>query len=74
MVQNIPELKADTNNSLQKLVSITGSLPNKPEPLSFDQYITEVYHLQETTSSGPSDITPSIVKTDAMEPELVEIG
>ena len=37
----IPELEADTNNLLQKLVSTTGSLPDKNETLSFEQYITE---------------------------------
>ena len=41
----IPELEADTNNFLQKLVSITGSLPDKAEPLSLEQYITEVNRL-----------------------------
>ena len=30
--QKIPELEADTNNPLQKLVSITGSLPEKLNP------------------------------------------
>ena len=58
MAQKIPELEIDTNNFLQKLVSITGSLPNKAEPISIEQYITKVNRLRETTSSGPSDITP----------------
>ena len=43
--QQIPELEAGTNNFLQKLVSITGSLPYKSELLSFEKYITEVNHL-----------------------------
>ena len=53
MAQKIPELEAGTNNFLQKLVSITGSLPDKSEPLSLEQYITKVNRLQETTYSGP---------------------
>ena len=57
-VQQITKLEPDTNNFLQKLVSITGSLPNKAEPISIEQYITKVNRLRETTSSGPSDITP----------------
>ena len=73
MAQKIPELEIDTNNFLQKLVSITGSLPEKSEPLSFDQYVTEVNRLQETKSSGPSYITPSMVKTQMMDPEPAKI-
>ena len=62
VAQQIPKLEADTNNLPQKLVSITGSLPNKYESLSFEQYISKVKCLQEITSSGPSDITPEMVK------------
>ena len=51
--QKITELEVDTNNFLQKLVSVTGSLPDKSEPLSLEQYITKVNRLQETTYSGP---------------------
>ena len=45
--QKIIELEADTNNFLQKLVSIIGSLPDKSEPLSFEEYISEVNYLQK---------------------------
>ena len=71
--QKIPKLEVDTNISLQKLVSITGSLPEKAEPLSLKQYITEVNRLQETTSFGTSDITQTIVKPEARDPKLSEI-
>ena len=72
--QEIPELEANKNNFPQKLSSITGSIPNKAEPISFGKYITKFDRLQETTPSGPSDITPSMVKTEALDPELSEIG
>ena len=72
--QKIPELEADTNNFLQELVSITGSLSEKYEPLSLEQYVAEVNRLRETTSSSPSDITPAMIKTDSLDPELAEIG
>ena len=68
--QKIPELEPDTNNFLQKMVSITGSLPDKSKPLSFEKYITEVNRLRETTPSGPSDITTEMVKTEALDTEL----
>ena len=68
--QKIPELEADTNNFLQKIVSITGSLPNKAYPLSLEQYITEVNRLREETYFVPSDITPEMAKTEALDPEL----
>ena len=55
------------------MVSINGSLPDKYEPLSLHQYITEVNRLQKTTSSGPSGITPEMVKTQVLDPELAEI-
>ena len=35
--QKIPELEADTNNFLPELVSITGSLPDKAEPLPIEK-------------------------------------
>ena len=38
--QKIPKLEADTKKFLQKLISVTGSLPDKSEPLSLEQYIT----------------------------------
>ena len=72
--QKITEIKADTNNFLQKLVSITVYLSDKSETLSLEQYIIKVNRLQAGTSSAPSDITPSMVKIEALEPELAEIG
>ena len=38
------------------------------------EYIKEVRHLREPTSSGPSDVTPTMVKTEALDTELVETG
>ena len=68
--QKITELEADINNFFKNLVSITGSLPYKAEPLSLEKYITEFNCLQETTSSGPSDIPPAMVKTEGLDPEV----
>ena len=56
------------------MASITGSILNKAEPISFGQYITEFDRLQEKTSSGHSDTTPEMVKIEALYPELSEIG
>ena len=39
--QEISEPEANKNNPLQKLSSITGSIPNKAEHISCGQYITE---------------------------------
>ena len=74
IAQQLPELEANNNNFPQKLASITGSIHNKAEPISFGQYITEFNRLRETTPSGPSDITPAMVKTEALCTELSEIG
>ena len=68
--QQRPKLEADTNNFLQKLASITGSIPEKSKPISFEKYITEVNCLLETTSYGTSYITQAMVKTEALDPEL----
>ena len=70
--QPIPEIEADTENFLQKLASITGNLLDKVKPISFEKYIIEVNRLQEKHSS-PSDVTPSMVKTKALNPEISEI-
>ena len=43
--QKIPELEADTNNFLQKLVSITGYLPYQAELLLLEKCITKVNRL-----------------------------
>ena len=72
--QKIPELEANKNNFLQKLASIIGSITNKAETISFGQYITEFNRLRETPPSGPSYITPAMIKTEALDPELPEIG
>ena len=66
--------RSKNNNFLQKLASITGSIPSKAEPISFGKYITEFNRLQETTPSGTSDITPVMVKIEALDPEISEIG
>ena len=68
--QEIPELEANKNNFPKILSSITGSIRNKSEPISFGKYITKFDRLQETTPSGPSDITPEMVKTEALDPEI----
>ena len=72
--QEISELEANNNNFLQKSASITGSIPNKAKPISFGQYITEFDRIRETITSGPSYITTAMVKIEALDPELSEIG
>ena len=72
--QQLSELEANKNSFLQKLASITVSIPNKSKPISCGQYITEFDRLRETISSSPSDITPAMVKIEALDPELSEIG
>ena len=64
--KGIPKLEANKNYFLQKLASITGSIPNKAELILFGKYITEFDRLQETTPSGHSDITPEMVKIEAL--------
>ena len=66
IAQQLPELEANKNNFPQKLASITGSIPNKAELILFGKYSTEFDRLQETTPSGPSDITPEMVKIKAL--------
>ena len=44
------------------MVFITGSLPDKAETLSLEQYITKANRLQEKTTSGLSEITPATKK------------
>ena len=44
--QQITKLESDTNNFLQKLASITVSLPNRSKTISFEKYITKVNRLR----------------------------
>ena len=68
--QKIPELEVNKNNFLQKPASITDYITDKAKPTSSEKYITEVKCLQETTFSPPSDVTPEMVKTETMDPNL----
>ena len=45
------------------LKSVTGSLINPDTTITLEDYITEVKHLRESTSSGPSIVTPVMEKT-----------
>ena len=39
-----------------------------------EEYTTEVIRLRKGISSGTSDVTPEMVKTEVLDPELAEIG
>lgn len=63
-----------TTTYLSQLRAVDGHLPSPATPISFDEYTTEVNRLREGTSSGPSDVTPAMIKTELMDDELAEIG
>ena len=51
----IGEATGDVNtiNLLKHLKPVTGALPDSATPITLEDYITEVNHLRESTSSGP---------------------
>ena len=63
-----------TKRYFQEIAAITRSLPDKKQPIYLEEYTKEVGCIREGTSSGPSDATSSMVKTEVLDPELAEIG
>ena len=63
-----------TRTFLKNLKPVTGSLPYPATTINLEEYITEANHLRESTSSGPSIVNPAMAKTEALDPELREIG
>ncbi len=56
---------------MQGGLSVT-DIKNTPYPLK--DYITEVTRLRERTSSGPSDVTPAMIKSEVLDSDLAEIN
>lgn len=63
-----------TQAYLDQLKSVSGLLPEPASPVPFPHYVTAVNRLREGTSSGPSDTTPAMVRTELDDMELAEIG
>ena len=64
----------NTTTFLENLMSVIGAIPESASLITVLDYITEVNHLRESTSSGPSIVTPAMVKTESLNPELREIS
>ena len=62
------------NGYLHHLSYITHYLLDQPQPIPTEVYLKKVECLREATSSDPSDLTPAMVKTKALDSELAEIG
>ena len=71
---DITNLDICTKRYLQELAALTRLLPDKYQPISLEEYIKKVNRLKERTSSGPSDATLAMVKTEVLDPELTKIG
>ena len=56
------------------MATITLYLIDEAQNISLEEYIKEVGLIRQETSSGPSHITPPMIKTEALDPELEEIG
>ena len=63
-----------TRKFLKHLKSVTGKLPDKASPISLEDYIKRFNVLIKSTSPGTSIVTPTMVKTEVLYPELREIG
>eukprot|EP00957_Ditylum_brightwellii_P007531 569619-Ditylum_brightwellii.AAC.1 len=59
-----------TQAYLDQLVSVNGILPEDASPIPFPMYIKEVNNLRKKTSSGPSHVTPAMIKTEALDPYI----
>ena len=55
------------------LKSFTGAFQDPATPTTLEDYITDINHLIESTSSGPSIENPTMVKTEALDLELIDI-
>eukprot|EP00957_Ditylum_brightwellii_P096347 7338206-Ditylum_brightwellii.AAC.1 len=63
-----------TQAYLDQLVSVKGILPEDVSPIPFPTYIKEVNNLREKTSSGPSDVTLAMIKTEALDPHISQVN
>eukprot|EP00957_Ditylum_brightwellii_P072678 5523308-Ditylum_brightwellii.AAC.1 len=59
---------------LDQLRAVNGLILQPAKLVSFTQYLKEVKCLREHTSSGPSEITPAMVKIEALDPEMARVG
>ena len=63
-----------TKSFLKQLIEIKESLLPPITPVTQQEYMEEVKRIREATFSGTSGTTPEMVKTEALNPELKEIG
>eukprot|EP00957_Ditylum_brightwellii_P097932 7458650-Ditylum_brightwellii.AAC.1 len=70
----IPHLDQHTQLYLDQLRRVDNAIVSKAEPMTFDEYVGEVKRLQERTSSGPSMVTPAMIKTEILDPYLADIN
>eukprot|EP00957_Ditylum_brightwellii_P042457 3215157-Ditylum_brightwellii.AAC.1 len=59
---------------LDQLRAVDWYLPQPAEPVPFPQHLGEVKRLREQTSSGPSDVSPTMVKTEVKDTLLAKIN
>eukprot|EP00957_Ditylum_brightwellii_P080911 6154933-Ditylum_brightwellii.AAC.1 len=59
---------------LDQCRSVNGVLFPVAQPILFHEYLDEVKRLREQTTSGPSAVSPAMVKTEAADPLLSRIG
>ena len=77
LLDNYVEVSArniHTRKFLKHLKSVTGKLPDKASPINLEDYIKLFNILRKSTSPGTSVVTPTMVKTEVLYPELREIG
>eukprot|EP00957_Ditylum_brightwellii_P177750 13539607-Ditylum_brightwellii.AAC.1 len=67
---SIPGVDLATQAFLDKCKLVTGDIPSQAKPKSFLSFLKECQRLRERTSSGPSIVTPAMVKTEALDPVL----
>ena len=70
---DIPHLDNHTKIYLQELSALTRLLPNQAQTIALEEYTIEVRRLRKGISSGPSDATPKMVKTEVLYSELAGI-
>ena len=62
--------KIHTRKFLKHLKLVTGKLLDKVPPISLEEYIKEFKSLRESTSSGTSIVTLTMINTKVLDPEL----
>eukprot|EP00957_Ditylum_brightwellii_P068913 5230774-Ditylum_brightwellii.AAC.1 len=62
--QHLDGVDKYTQLYLDQFFAVDGIVETKAKPVPFSQYKNKVRRLREHTSSGPTDLSPAMIKTE----------